>query len=161
MSAAIFFFISLFLCCIFVWGRRYTFFLIICWSFDQFLTDRDLYFLFFFTFVRSNFVFIQFANNTMFALFVTNAKKMIFSTMIIFNNIFAHFIYVFILLTIETLRQFIFFIEIFANFEFVIFYDIFFNKTIRRLWKIYFDYQRKFFFEDFDDSFKSNNFCNF
>ena len=83
--------------------------------------------------MRSNFVFVQFANDAMFAFFVTNVKKMIFSTIITFDNIFAHFIYVFVLLTIEALRQFIFFIEIFVNFEFVIFYDIFFNETIRRL----------------------------
>ena len=136
MSVAIFFFTSLFLCCVFVWDRCYIFFLIICWLFNQFLTDRDLYFLFFFAFVQSSFVFVQFANNAILAFFVTNVEKIIFSTIITFNNIFAHFIYVLVLLTIEALRQFIFFIEIFANFKFVIFYDFFINETIRRFSKI-------------------------
>ena len=86
-----------------------------------------------FAFVRSSFVLVQFAEYAMFAFFVTNAVKIIFSTMITFDNIFAHFISVFVLLTIKALRHFIFFIEIFVNFKFVIFYDIFFNETIRRL----------------------------
>ena len=89
------------------------------------MTDRDLHFLFFFVFVRSNFVLVQFADDAMFAFFVTNAEKIIFSTIITFDNIFAHFIYVPVLLTVEALRRFIFFIKIFANFKFVIFYNIF------------------------------------
>ena len=80
--------------------------------------------------------------------------------MITSDNIFAHFTYVPVLLTVETLRQLIFFIEIFANLELLIFYDIFFNKAIRRLWKIYFDYQRKKNLFDFDDFFELNDFCD-
>ena len=128
--------------------------------FNQFLIDCDLYFLFFLAFVLSNFVFVQFAIDAMFALFVTNAEEIIFSILITFDDIFAHFTYVPVLLTIEALRQFILFIEIFANFKFVIFTIFFLMRQFVVFEEFISIINEKFFF-DFDDFFESNNFCDF